>query len=59
MSKDLPCEENGMDTVEGWTNLLCSNEIYTCAISGGPSGYPSDKTEAFVFKLEVPGFGFG
>jgi V8-like Glu-specific endopeptidase len=45
--------------VEGWTNLLWINKIYTCDVCGGSSGSPSDKTEAFVFKLEVPGFGFG
>jgi hypothetical protein len=49
-----------MDTVEGWTILLWSNEIiYTCDVWGGASGSPSDKTMAFIFKREVPGFGFG
>jgi hypothetical protein len=41
------------------TNLLWSNEIYTCAGCGGSNESPFDKTEAFVFKREVPGFGFG
>jgi hypothetical protein len=44
-----------MDTVESWTNLLWSNKIYTYAVCGSFSGSPSDKTEAFIFKREVPG----
>jgi hypothetical protein len=45
--------------VEGWTNLIWTNEIYSCDVCGGTSGSPSNKTEAFVFKREAPGFGFG
>jgi hypothetical protein len=48
-----------MDTVEIWTNMLWSIAIYTCAVSGGSCGSPSDKTKAFVFKRDVPGLGFG
>jgi hypothetical protein len=41
-----------LDTMEGWMNLLWSNEIYTCVVCGGSSGSPSDKTVAFVFVRE-------
>jgi hypothetical protein len=44
--------------VEGSTNLLWSNEIYTCVVCGGSTVSPSDKTEAFVFKRKVPDLGF-
>jgi V8-like Glu-specific endopeptidase len=55
----LPYEETGTDTVDSWTNLLRSNKIYTCDVCGGFSGSPSEKTEAYVSKREVPGLGFG
>jgi hypothetical protein len=44
--------------MESWTNLFWTNEIYTSAVCGGSGGSPSDMTEAFVFKRQVPGIGF-
>jgi hypothetical protein len=42
-----------------WTNLLWSNEIYSFAVCGGLNESLPGKTEAFVQKQGVPGFGFG
>jgi hypothetical protein len=33
---------------EGWTNLLWSNEIYTCAVCGVSSGSPSRQRLSFL-----------
>jgi hypothetical protein len=37
-----------LDTVEGWKNLLWSNEIYTCDVCGGSSGSPIRQRLTFL-----------
>jgi hypothetical protein len=52
------CFMTETDTRESWTNLFCSDLIYTCVICGRSGGFISNNIEAFVLKHEVPVVGF-